>query len=575
MKILNYLKPYKKECLLAPFFKLIEASFELTVPLVVASAIDKGITAGDKGHIGKMTLLLVLFAVLGLSFTLIAQYFSAKAAVGFAKDIRQGLFEKIQSFSYSNIDNIGTSTLITRITSDVNQMQNGVNIFLRLVLRSPFVVFGAMIMAITVDAYSGLVFGSAIIILFTVVFAVTLISVPMYKKVQQKLDKLLSSVLQNLTGTRVIRAFRKEDDEKIAFLSDNEQLTQKNIAAGKVSAVLNPATYIIVNLAVIWLIHTGAIRVEAGILTQGAVVALYNYMSQILVELIKFANVIINLNKSIACGNRVQAIFDTENDMKFLKKENKNNKTENIVDFENVSFKYNETGDYAVKNISFTAYKGETIGVIGSTGSGKTTLINLLCRFYDASAGKIKISGMDISDYDEKFLREKIGIAPQKAVLFKGTVKSNMLLSRGNATDSEIYDALKIAQAEDFVNKKGGLDITVEQDGKNFSGGQKQRLTIARAIVKNSDILILDDSSSALDYATDAALRRAIHNMKNRPTVFIVSQRTASVRSADKILVLENGECVGLGTHDELLADCSVYKEIYDSQTKAVKNNEK
>lgn len=575
MKVLNYLKPYKKECILAPFFKLIEASFELTVPLVVASAIDNGITVGNKGHIGKMTLLLVLFAVLGLSFTLIAQYFSAKAAVGFAKDIRQGLFEKIQSFSYSNIDNIGTSTLITRITSDVNQMQNGVNIFLRLVLRSPFVVFGAMIMAITVDAYSGLIFGSAIIVLFAVVFAVTLISVPMYKKVQQKLDKLLSSVLQNLTGTRVIRAFRKEDDEKLTFLSDNEQLTRKNIAAGKVSAVLNPATYIIVNLAVIWLIHTGAIRVEAGVLTQGAVVALYNYMSQILVELIKFANVIINLNKSIACGNRVQAIFDTENDMTFLKKENENQKAENFVDFENVSFKYNETGDYAVKNISFTAYKGETIGVIGSTGSGKTTLINLLCRFYDANSGKIRISGIDISNYDEKTLREKIGIAPQKAVLFKGTVKSNMLLSRSNATDSEIYDALKIAQAEDFVNKKGGLDIAVEQDGKNFSGGQKQRLTIARAIVKNSDILILDDSSSALDYATDAALRRAIHNIKNRPTVFIVSQRTASVRSADKIIVLENGECVGLGTHEELLADCSVYKEIYDSQTKAVKNNEK
>ena len=563
-KLLVYLKDYIKESILGPLFKLLEALFELFVPLVIAAIIDTGIENGDTGYIIKMCLVLVLLGFVGLAFSITAQYFAAKASVGFVSKIRHVLFGHIQSLSYSELDQIGTSTLITRMTSDMNQVQNGMNLALRLLLRSPFVVFGAMIMAFTIDVPSAMIFVYVTIVLLIVVFGIMLGSIPLYKKVQQKLDAVMTVTRENLTGVRVIRAFCKEDEETDDFINKNNELTASQKFVGKISALMNPVTYVIINLAIIWLIHTGTVRVEAGILTQGAVVALYNYMSQILVELIKLANLIINITKSIACGNRIQAVLDIKPDLE----SGNSSCNEGSVEFDHVNLRYKNAGADSLSDITFTAAKGETIGIIGGTGSGKSSLVNLIPRFYDAASGEVKVGGVNVKDMDVEQLREKIGVVPQKAVLFHGTIRENMQWGVTNASDDEIMEAIEAAQGLDVIKAKGGLDCEIEQGGKNLSGGQRQRLTIARALVKKPEILILDDSASALDFATDAALRKSLRELDYHPTVFIVSQRTSSIQHADRIIVLDDGAAVGIGTHDELMKSCSVYQEIYNSQFK-------
>lgn len=564
-KILKYFSEYKKESILGPLFKLLEALFELFVPLVIASIIDKGISNNDFSYILKMCLILILLGIIGLICSITAQFFAAKASVGFATKLRHILYNHIQSFSYSNIDKIGTSTLITRMTSDINQVQSGMNLFLRLFLRSPFVVFGAMIMAFTIDIKCALIFLYTIPILTIVIFGIMLITMPLYKKTQKGLDKILLKTKENLTGARVIRAFGLEENEIENFNTENNNYIKLQKFTGKISSLMNPLTYIIINASIIILIYSGAIRVNIGILTQGQVIALYNYMSQILVELIKLANMIITLTKAIASGNRIQDVLEIQNEIKNGEEKNIEN-SENIIEFSNVYLKYNENADPALENINFSVKKGETIGIIGATGSGKSSLINLIPRFYDTSNGNIKIFGKNIKEYDTKTLRSKIGIVPQKAILFKGTIEKNMKFGGEEISYSSIETAIDTAQAKDVVNGKGGLNGEVEQNGRNFSGGQRQRLTIARALAKEPEILILDDSASALDFATDAKLRKSIRELKFNPTVFIVSQRSSSVMFTDKIIVLDDGEIKGIGTHKELMKNCEIYQEIYYSQ---------
>lgn len=567
-KLLRFLKDYKKESILSPLFKLLEASFELFVPLVMAAIIDTGIGNKDGGFILKMCGILILLAIVGLTCSITAQYFAAKAAVGFATKVRHALFDHIQKLSYTEMDTAGTDTMITRMTSDINQAQSGVNMVLRLFLRSPFIVFGAMIMAFTIDVKAALIFVVTIPVLSVVVFGIMIITIPLFRRVQASLDKVLGVTRENLTGSRVIRAFNKEQEEIADFDESNERLTDVQLFVGKISALMNPLTYIIINVALVILIWTGAIQVNIGKISQGEVVALVNYMSQILVELVKLANLIITVTKAIACGNRVQSIFEMETSMvdgNGSKKED----TGYTVEFRNVSMRYKGAGADTLTGIDFKAKPGDTIGIIGGTGSGKSSVVNLIPRFYDVTEGQVMVDGMDVREYKITDLRDKIGIVPQKAVLFAGTVRSNLAWGKEDATEEEMQKALSVAQAAEVVDKKDGkLDAEVEQGGKNFSGGQKQRLTIARALVKQPEILIMDDSSSALDYATDAKLRQAIHNMPNRPTVFIVSQRAASIMYADKIIVLDDGTVAGTGTHEELLKDCSVYQEIYYSQFK-------
>jgi ATP-binding cassette subfamily B multidrug efflux pump len=567
-KLLRFLKDYKKESILSPLFKLLEASFELFVPLVMAAIIDTGIGNKDGGFILKMCGILILLAIVGLTCSITAQYFAAKAAVGFATKVRHALFDHIQKLSYTEMDTAGTDTMITRMTSDINQAQSGVNMVLRLFLRSPFIVFGAMIMAFTIDVKAALIFVVTIPVLSVVVFGIMIITIPLFRRVQASLDKVLGVTRENLTGSRVIRAFNKEQEEIADFDESNERLTDVQLFVGKISALMNPLTYIIINVALVILIWTGAIQVNIGKISQGEVVALVNYMSQILVELVKLANLIITVTKAIACGNRVQSIFEMETSMvdgNGSKKED----TGYTVEFRNVSMRYKGAGADTLTGIDFKAKPGDTIGIIGGTGSGKSSVVNLIPRFYDVTEGQVMVDGMDVREYKITDLRDKIGIVPQKAVLFAGTVRSNLAWGKEDATEEEMQQALSVAQAAEVVDKKDGkLDAEVEQGGKNFSGGQKQRLTIARALVKQPEILIMDDSSSALDYATDAKLRQAIHNMPNRPTVFIVSQRAASIMYADKIIVLDDGTVAGTGTHEELLKDCSVYQEIYYSQFK-------
>ena len=569
-KLLVYLKDYKKESILGPLFKLLEASFELIVPLVVASMIDVGIAQGDKGYVGRMCLIMAALGLIGLVCSITAQYFAAKAAVGFATKLRHGVFEHIQKLSFSQLDREGTATLITRITSDINQVQSGVNLVLRLFLRSPFIVFGAMIMAFTIDVKAALVFVGAIPILAVIVFGIMLSTRPLYKKVQAGLDKILGITRENLTGVRVIRAFNKEQDEVKRFKNDNESLNRLQKFVGKISGLMNPLTYVVVNVSIIALIWIGGVRVNAGALTQGQVVALYNHMSQILVELIKLANLIITITKALACAGRIESVFDVTSGMADGSvKEAAAKEEQPGVEFKNVSLTYSGSGAPSVEGINFKAMKGQTIGVIGGTGSGKSSLVNLIPRLYDATQGEVLVDGVNVKDYDIEALRNKVGIVMQKAVLFKGTIRENMWMGKKGATDEQIDEALEISQSKEFVDsKQGRLDYVIEQGGKNLSGGQRQRLTIARAIVRKPDVLILDDSASALDFATDAALRKAIRGMNNSPTVFIVSQRAASLMYADLIIVLDDGQVAGMGTHDELLANCEVYKEIYESQFK-------
>lgn len=569
-QILKYLKEYKKECICAPLFKLLEASFELIVPLVMAAIIDNGITASDKPYIWKMGGVLVLLAAVGLVSSVTAQYFAAKAAVGFSTKLRHILFEKIESLSFSKMDTVGTSTLITRMTSDINQVQSGVNLVLRLFLRSPFIVFGAMAMAFTVNVRAAMVFVVTIPLLSIVVFSVMAASLPLYKKVQSSLDTVLSHTRENLEGTRVIRAFNKQNDEIDSFNRDNGFLTNMQQVVGRISALTNPLTFIIINIATIAVIVSGGRQVYAGILTQGEVVALVNYMSQILVELIKLANLIVQVTKAVACGNRIADVLSIPS-----KLPEKNPKLIGAkdgapeVEFDHVCMTYEGAADETLTDISFTVQKGQTIGIIGGTGSGKSSLVNLIPRFYDATKGTIRIQGNDINDYDAVQLRDKIGVVMQKAVLFAGTIADNLRWGKNDATEEEMWKALDIAQATEVVKgKEGGLDYMIEQGGKNLSGGQKQRLTIARAVVKDPDILILDDSASALDFATDASLRAALKNMHGDKTIFIVSQRTSSIQFADNIIVLDDGQMVGFGPHEELLETCETYKEIYDSQFK-------
>lgn len=566
-RLFVYLKDYKKETILGPLFKLLEASFELFVPLVVASMIDVGIKTGDTGYIIRMCLVLVALGVIGLVCSITAQYFAAKAAVGFVKKIRHALFRHIQSLSYTELDTLGASTMITRMTSDVNQVQNGTNLTLRLLLRSPFVVFGAMIMAFTIDWQAALVFVATIPLLCIVVFGIMLVSIPLYRKVQSRLDRLLGITRENLTGVRVLRAFCEENEEIAEFETRNEDLTGVQKFVGRISALMNPVTYLIINFAVIALIWTGALRVESGILTQGMVVALYNYMSQILVELIKMANLIINITKAVACGNRIAAVFDITSSQEQSSASPETKKDAPLVEFRDVALQYKNAGEDSLSGLSFTAAAGETIGVIGGTGSGKSSLVGLIPRFYDATQGAVLVQGADVRDYPLDELRGMIGVVPQKAVLFQGTVRDNMKWGNPDATDDEIWDALASAQAQEVVeSKEGGLDFVIEQAGRNLSGGQRQRLTIARALVRRPRILILDDSSSALDFATDAALRKAIRELPYSPTVFLVSQRASSIQYADRIIVLDDGCPVGIGTHEELLESCGVYREIYNSQ---------
>ena len=561
----KYLRGYIKETLLGPLFKLFEAGLELIVPLIIASIIDVGISGGDKAYIIKMCGFLVLLGLVGLGFSVTAQYFAAKASVGFVTQIKAGLYRHLGALSYSDIDRIGTSTMITRMTADASKLQTGLNLTLRLLLRSPFVVFGAMIMAISIDKDTGVHFGGVIFALSIVVFGIMIITMPMYKRVQSGVDKILSKTRENLAGVRVIRAFSVQDNESAEFKEENRLLTKAQRRAGNISALMNPLTYVIVNLGIILLIHTGALKVEAGELTQGQVIALYNYMSQILVELIKMANLIVNISKALASASRISSIFDITPSMTYGER-TEGEVGELAVEFENVSISYNGSGEKSLENLTFSAKKGETIGIIGGTGSGKTTLVNLISRFYDATEGTVKINGADVKEYSKDALVDSVGVVPQRAVLFSGSIRDNMKWGCPDATDEEINNAIAIAQARTVVDDKGGLDARVEAGGKNFSGGQRQRLTIARALVKNPDILILDDSASALDFATDASLRQAIRNSGEGRTTFIVSQRASSVMHADKIIVLDDGMVAGIGKHDELLRTSAVYKEIYDSQ---------
>lgn len=591
-KILPYFKPYKAESLLGPLFKLLEATFELVVPFIVALIIDKGLGArvdggypyADKSYIAIMCAVLGGFGLVGLVCAVTAQYFAAKAATGVSTQLRKALFAKLQSLSYSDMDTLGTSAMLTRMTNDVNQLQSGINMVLRLFLRSPFIVFGAMIMAFFIDRHSALVFVGTIPVLSAVVFAVMLVCMPLYKKSQGKLDKVLLSTRENLTGARVLRAFCKEDDEKRLFAERNGELTKSQKFVGGISALMNPLTYALINGAIIVLIYVGALRVDHGNLSQGSVLALYNLMTQILVELIKLANLIITVTKAAACGSRIEGVLDMESSLKLLPAGEENTSAggkgegsivsesgetlQAFVEFDRVSMRYKGGGENSLTDIDFRLKRGETVGVIGGTGSGKTTLVNLVPHFYDVTEGSVRVAGKDVRAYDPKVLRDKIGVVPQKAVLFKGTIRENLQWGKADATDEELMAAARAAQADKVIEDKGGLDAPVEQGGRNFSGGQKQRLTIARALVRRPEILILDDSASALDYATDAALRRALKELDYSPTVFVVSQRTSAMNGADKIVVLDEGRAAGIGTHEELLKDCPVYREIYESQHK-------
>ena len=571
-RLMTYLKDYKKESILAPLFKLLEAFFELLVPLVMANIIDYGISNRNMGYIGKMGLLLLLLGVVGLASSITAQFFAAKAAVGFSTKLRQALFNHIEDLSFTDIDKAGTSTMITRMTSDVNQVQSGINMTLRLFLRSPIIVFGAMIMAFTIDVKCALIFVVAIPLLSVVVFGIILSTIPMYKKVQSKLDQVLGITRENLTGVRVIRAFHQEAKEADRFRENNEALSAMQIFVGKISACMNPVTYIIVNGAIIALIYTGAVQVNIGNLSQGEVVAIINYMNQILVELVKLANLIVTMTKALACAERVASVFDIGADAAYVGAQDqeladKVDQSAPFLDFKHVSLTYQGAGAPTLQDMNFTVNRGDTVGIIGGTGSGKTSLVNLIPGFYPATEGEILLEGKDIRTMSDEELRGRIGVVPQKAVLFKGTIRSNLQWGKPDATEEEMWKALELAQASEVVDgKPGKLDATVAQNGKNFSGGQRQRLTIARALVRNPEILILDDSASALDYATDAKLRAAIRTLEDKTTTFIVSQRASTIRHADKIIVLDDGEIAGMGTHDELLKDCTVYQEIYYSQ---------
>lgn len=563
-KLLKFMRGFEKQCILGPLFKLLEATFELFVPLVVASIVDTGISSGDTGYIVKMCLVMVALGIVGLACSVTAQYFAAGAAVNFAGRLRHATMQHILSLSYTQMDTLGASTMVTRMTSDVNQIQNGVNLTLRLLLRSPFVVFGAMIMAFTIDVQAALVFVVLIPALCVVVFGIMLVTIPMFKKVQAGLDRVTSATRQNLSGVRVLRAFCKEETEVLRFQENTEELTSRQLSAGRISALMNPLTFVMVNIAVVMLIQVGAIKVEAGLLTQGLVIALYNYMSQILVELIKMANLIISMTKAAACANRVASLLDIAPDQQ---NGNETELTDGSVEFVNVTARYQGAGAPALEDISFRAEAGEIIGVIGGTGSGKTTLVNLIPRLYDLTSGEIRVGGRNVRDLDMDALKQQVGIVPQKSLLFQGTIRDNLQWGKEDASEEELWRALEIAQAREVVkSREGELDAPVEQGGVNFSGGQRQRLTIARALVRDPKILILDDSASALDYATDASLRMAIRSMHNPPTTFIVSQRAASVRYANQILVLDDGRLVGKGTHEELLDNCPVYQEIYYSQ---------
>lgn len=577
-KLLSYLKPYRKECVLGPLLKLAEATLELFVPLIVAAVIDRGIGGADNAYIVRMSLLLAGLGLLGLVFSVTAQYFSARAAVGFVTRLRHALYAQVQRFPYATLDRIGIPTLITRMSSDMNQVQTGLNLTLRLLLRSPFVVFGAMVMAFTIDTTAALWFVAAIPVLALVVFGIMLWTMPMYKRVQERLDKVLGLTRENLNGVRVLRAFRKEEAECQSFETQNETLTAAQQGVGRVSALMNPLTYIIVNLAVILLIRTGAIRVNAGILTQGAVVALYNYMSQILVELIKLANLIINITKSLACGKRIQRILEIPDEER-VQAELPGGDPALRVEFDHAALRYQGAAGEALEEVSLQVRPGQVIGVIGGTGSGKSSLVNLIPRFYEATSGRVLVDGQDVRSLEPAVLRAKIGVVPQKAVLFKGTIRENLLWGaekprrdgadapqREELSDELLMQALETAQAAEVAAAKGGLDGRIEQFGRNLSGGQRQRLTIARALVKKPEILILDDSSSALDFATDAALRKALRALDYAPTIFLVAQRTSAVRHADQIVVLDEGKLVGIGTHEQLMAACPVYREIHESQ---------
>lgn len=561
--LLIYLKDYIAHSVLAPLFKLLEASFELIVPLVIASIIDIGIANGDVRYVINRTVILVVLAFVGMAAAITAQYFAAKAATGFGMKLRHSLYEKIQSLSFSELDGIGTSTLITRMTNDVNQVQNGVNLVLRLFLRSPFIVIGAMVMAFTIDVKCAVIFAAAIILLSIVVFGIMQYTIPKYRDVQKKLDSVTLITRENLNGARVIRAFTQEEREIAEFKKRNTLLSSLQKGVGRISALLNPVTYVIINVAIIVLVYTGGVRVDVGDLTQGQVVALYNYMSQILVELIKLANLIVTVTKAFASADRINAVMEQKNT---LERNNNRDNSSAYVEFDNVSLTYSNASAESLTNISFKANRGDVIGIIGGTGSGKSSLVSLIPHFYNATKGTVFVGGKDVKSVDEKLLREKIGFVQQKAVLFKGTVRENMRWGKKDANDDEIINALKIAQIYDVIKEKGGLDFEIEQDGANLSGGQKQRLSVARAIVRQPEILVLDDSSSALDFATEARLREEIYKLSYNPTVFIVSQRASSVMGADKILVLDDGECVGSGSHSELLENCEVYKEIYTSQ---------
>ena len=568
LQLLRYIRGYGKQCVLGPLFKLLEPTFELLIPLVVAKIVDVGILRGDSGYIVKMCLVMCALGIIGLVCAVTAQYFAAKAAVGMATRVRHAALQHILGLSYSQMDKLGTSTLITRLTSDINQIQNGVNLTLRLLLRSPFVVFGAMVMAFTIDFESAMVFAGTIPVLCVVVFGIMLLSMPIYKRVQSRLDGVTSATRQNLAGVRVLRAFNMEQAQIQNFENANQALYSQQMVSSRISSLLNPVTYVIINLAVVILVRIGAVKVDSGILTQGHVIALYNYMSQILVELVKMANLIITMTKAFACGNRVQKILEIREDQKDGTTV-PDGDSRGLVEFRNVTMQYHAGGEPSLENVSFTAQPGQTVGIIGGTGSGKTSLVNLIPRFYDAAQGQVLVDGVNVLDYPKAELRKRIGIVPQKAVLFKGTIRQNLLWGNENATEQQLLSALETAQALEIVqNKSGGLDAEVEQGGPNFSGGQRLRLTIARALVRDPEILILDDSASALDYATDAALRKAIAQIPDAPTTFIVSQRVSSVRLADTILVLDDGNLVGMGTHEELLNACPVYREICALQLK-------